>query len=72
MRLGRFTMTGAIVGMAVGLGSTLISVFQYNPDEVSLGTVIATGIFIGVPVGTMLGAAAGAVWDHFDRRGRAP
>ncbi len=63
-------MTGAIVGMAVGIGSMLISVFQYDSDEVSLGFVIATGVFIGVPVATMLGAAAGAVWDHFDRRGR--
>lgn len=56
--------------MLVAVGSILISVFQFEEEtsEVPLGNVIATGVFIGMPVATILGAAIGVVWDFFDRR----
>jgi hypothetical protein len=68
MRLGRYTMAGALVGTAVALGSIVISIFQYNPEEVSLTFVIMVGLFFGVPVAGTIGAAIGLVWDLMEKR----
>ncbi len=59
MRLGKQALIGAVLGFAVGVAFTIVSVFRYDAEETTLGEVVGAGLLIGVPVAVILGTLAG-------------
>ena len=59
MRLGKPALAGAGLGFLAGVAFTVLSVFRYEPNETTLGSVVAAGLLIGVPLAVVLGTVAG-------------
>jgi hypothetical protein len=53
---------GALLGALVGVAGTVISLFQLDRDEITVGETVAAGLLIGVPVTTVAGILAGWLW----------
>jgi hypothetical protein len=68
MRLTRPMLTGAALGFLVGVAFTVLSLFQYDPEEVSAGQLIVAGLVIGVPISVVGGVFVGWVWGRVFRQ----
>ena len=62
MKLTRPMLWGSILGALAGVAATVLSIFQYDSEAISLGQVIGIGLAFGVPVTTVGGALAGWIW----------
>ncbi len=64
MRLGKTELVGAGLGFLAGVAFTVVSLFRYDPDETSAGSLIAAGLLIGLPISVVLGTVAGWAWGR--------
>ena len=59
MRFGKPALIGAGLGFLAGIAFTVVSLFRYDQSETTLGSVLAAGLLIGVPITVALGTVAG-------------
>ena len=64
MRLGKPALIGAGLGFMAGVAFTVVSIFRYDPDETTLGALVAAGLLIGLPIAVVLGTVAGWAWGR--------
>lgn len=68
MRLTRAMTTGAVIGFVFGIIFTVLSAFQIDTEEATVGDAIQVGLFVGMPILVVMGTAAGILWDFFFTR----
>ena len=62
LKIGRSALTGALLGLLVGLAFTVVTFFQFDRNEFTTGELLIGGFVVAVPVAVLGGFVAGWAW----------
>ncbi len=72
MRLTKSMSVGAGIGFIFGIVFAVLSAFNVDEDETSVGYAIAVSLLIGMPIIVVMGTFAGWLWDIFIKGKKRP